>query len=276
MLWAGWKTLADSWSVWLLLALVNLLFIWIQQQLWQPALARLLPRIPPLDSELVTTESYVVLAMEGTHTLLASPFFQRFVLAFLFIALLKWLLAPFLHIFIFSPLSQPEPTVSYYLLWRQLSHRFPAFLTVVTVQYLGFILATITLGLFGLSLAESIWRTGSKQALFFLLLLLLAGTVLFCWAFSTLTLWQAALARGERLWPAALGACRTLLQRPVLSVLLPLLFWLGSTALAALIHMGLPAVQIGVWLTGVLLPVPYLWLTYTLAASVPADRMANE
>lgn len=271
---AGWRLVAGSWSVWLLLALANLFFIWMQQQLLHPALARLLPRIPAPDTELIPAESYLVLAMEGGHELFASPLFHRLLLALGLVALLKWLLQPFLHIFVFSPLAQPEPTVSYYLLWRQLSHRFPAFLAVAGIQCFCCSLWLATIGGLGWHLAEDVWSSGGWNALVFLLLLLLCGTLLLSWGFSYFTLWQAALAKGDRLWPGAVRSFRaTVRHRPGRSVALPIGFWLLSTALAATIQTLLPSTpELGVLLGAVFLPVAFLWLTYTLSAGSLADR----
>ncbi len=266
---SGWNMLAGSWSVWLLLTVVNLFFIGMQQRLMNPALNRLLPRIPAPEKELVPVESYIVLLMEGTHELLTSPFFHKLVLALGLVTLLKMLLQPFLHIFVFSPLVQPEPTVSFFLLWRALAHRFPAFLAVAVIQWLWVGLAATGAAGLALPLAQDVWRTGNVSAILLLLLILVSSAVLFSWGFSLFTMWQAGLARGERLWGGALTALQTVLfYRPLRHGLLPVGFWVVATVLAAAIHRWLPLPPKGsVFLAAATLPLLYLWLTYTIASS---------
>lgn len=271
----GWKLVLDSWSVWLLLAATGLFFIRLQQRLLHPALAQLLPRIPAPDTSAVPAESYSVLLMEGAHQLLASDAFRRLLLALGMVALLKGLLQPFLHIFVFSPLAQPSPTVSYYLLWKRLAHRFPAFCTVALIQWLCIGLGAAATGLSSLYLAEDVWRTGSVGSAILLVLLIVSAGALAAWGFTAFTLWQAALALGDDIWSGMARAWRwALRRRPARSIFLSAGFWLLSAALGAAVQLLVPAAQWGVWLAGVLLPLPFLWLTYTLASAFSMSREA--
>jgi len=265
---SGWRMLLDSWSVWLLLAVVSLFFTGLEQRLLHPALAQILPRIPPPDTTVVPSESYVVLLMEGTHQMYTSEAVHRLGAALGLVVLLKWLLQPFLGIFVFSPLSQPAPTVSYYLLWRQLAHRFPAFCAVAVIQGVCVGTTVAGAGILGSYLAEDIVWAGQISSLVLLLLSLLAAGALFSWGFSAFTLWQAALAQGERLWSGATRALKTTFRRrPVLCMALPMAFWLLSTSLAATLQMFSPTAKWSILLACAWLPLPFLWLTYTLVAA---------
>ncbi len=273
---SGWHLTTASWSVWLLLVLVSLLFTWFNQQVILPGLSKLLPLIPPAALERVPVESYITLAMEGGHELFASPFLRQILLALGIIALLQLLLQPFLQVLVFSQLRQPQPTVSFLLLWQQLSHRLPAFFVVILLQFFVGGLLMGGLGWLLWVFASQLLMYGKSEMLATIPLLLLLAALFFSWGFSFFTFWQVSLAEGDKLYQGATRAFgHTVRWTWGKSLLLPLAFWLLTTAVVAFLQtaiLPLPS-SFRTMLAASLQHFFILWLTYSLAFSLsPAAR----
>lgn len=267
---SGWNLAKASWSLWLLLTLASLLFIWLHQQVMLPGLSRLLPAIPPAALERVPVESYITLALEGGHELLHSPLLRQTLLFLGLFTLLQLLLQPFLQVLVFSQLRQPQPTASFVLLWQHLSHRLAAFYTVILVQFLLGILLAACLGWTLWLLASRLMMYGKLETLAALLLLILFAVLLFSWGFSFFACWQVALTEGEKLLAGAKRALSQTVRRALgRSLLLPLVFWFLSTAVIVCLQaLFLPSLSaVSTILATILQQFALLWLTYSLAAT---------
>jgi len=267
---AGWNLTKASWSLWLLLSLVSLLFLWLHQQVMIPGLSRLLPAIPPAALERVPVESYITLALEGGHEFLRSPLLHQMVLFLGLFTLLQLLLQPLLQLLVFSQLRQPQPTASFVLLWQRLSHRLSAFYAVTLVQFL---LSSLLAGGVGWSLwllANQLVMYSKLATLATILLLVVCAIFLFSWGFSFFTCWQVTLAEGDKLLQGAKRALHQTMNRAFgKSLLLPMVFWFLTTAVIACLQaVFLPSLSaVSAILATILQQFALLWLTYSLAAA---------
>lgn len=228
----GWLLLGMIWAV-------GLLSWAVQGRVIHSGVASLLPAIPYFDPEQVPVESYLLLATEGIHALAHSPVFLRILLLLGAILLVRLLLEPWIHLFlyVFSTLDNHDSWLR--VIWERHRHKWRSFLLLCLLQWLltgawGYASwLIIAWGLPSAAKPGTLWMVAAALLACTLAALLLYGGLIYA---------RVALAMGQRLRSSlAVGLRHCLLRQPgftlslllasgmlLLAVLLPAQFYVAS------------------------------------------------